>query len=287
MAADKLDLVGVFERQCEPELRRQLARAKAPEEAGRAVGLALAPLLDPQGDAIGNLPRQQALAVRALLSVAMEGCELLRRGCSSQDAQLASDPAAPSMALLLSIACSATAAALTTKAVSWAMSPVIGVPAGLIAGVAASKIPAAAPPAAVEATVTVVEPQQIVATVKEVLTQAQSFAEKTLLMPPPKEKGLHEHEALMELLQSLLAADENDLHVLSTEGTGNLTRFLRRHDIVAVSYDRARDGALPDPDRWTVETAPPGTASRTLAPLLCHEGVVIRRGRVLLEAPAP
>lgn len=280
MAYASLDLVGAFDVQCGPELRRQLEFAKTPEDTGRAVSLALAPLLDPQGPAIGALPRESGLAVRALLGVVMQGCDLPLRGLPTDPVDTQAVLPGTSNAVLAAVTGSAAAAALATNMLAWSLSPLIGIPVGIVGGLAVSRVGGGATLQRGDPTATPLDPEVVVAATRELLSQVQSFAERSLLAPPPPEKRINEFEGLMELLQGLLSEPDGDDADPLGRARKQAMRLLMRHDITAHAFDAKRDGAMPDPERWIVDPAPLGATTATQAPLLCRGDAVVRRGRV-------
>lgn len=279
-----LNLLGAFEADCEPGLRRQLESAQTPEEAGQAITAAIAPLMNHQGRAIGDLPREEGQAVRALLGVAMEGCDVLRRSCSTT--MLVSPATRTAKQEFVGIAGSTAAAVVVSRLLPGPLGIGVGLLAGLLAGMTANRFARDNNTGASGTPVPQVQPEEIVKAVRAVLLQTQQFAEQTILArPAASEKDVSEFDGVLELMQALLSQPEDDDPALSPRLQRQVSRFLLRHGITVEQY-QGDQGEQPDPQVWIVEPAIDAGPSRTLAPALRRGGQVLRRGKLLIQRAA-
>lgn len=276
-----LNLLSAFEADCESALRRQLESAQTPEEAGRAVTAAIAPLMNPQGNAIGDLPREEGQAVRTLLGVIMESCDVLRRSYATT---IPMPPAARSTKHeFMGVAGSTAAAVSVSQMLPGPLGIGAGLLAGLFAGMTTNRFTRDHNTTDLSMAVFQIQPEEIIKAVRAVLIQAQQFAEQSILARATvAEKEVSDFDGLLDLMQMLLSQPEDDESTLSPRLQRQVARFLICHGITVERY-QSDEGRAPDPHVWVVESVMEAGLPRTLVPALRHHDHVLRRGKLLIQ----
>lgn len=278
-----LNLMDSYVKQIEPVLAKKLGQAESLADAGRAVQDAIAPLLDPTGDFLGDLLIGQADVVRDLFGMIYQTGAILREATTTEMRKVA-PPSGSAMENTRSNLLAAGASAIATRFIPMLAGPVVGTALGFGLALLYGKL-RQSDDGNVLVEITTLSPETIQCGIKELLGRVERVANNTVMQPPAPEKTLDGFHDVIDMLHDVISAgggaEDDQLAPAALKG-GRVIKLLGRYGVECKTYIPTDDGSGPDEALWRVDVQDDCGPPRTLAPALIHRGKVLRTGRVLM-----
>lgn len=279
MSSERVDILTTFDQVVKPELLQKLPEAQSTDEVVQAVQLSIAPILDPQGAAVGNLRRDIADATRQIVAIMLGSVKLVPQ---ASRVNLDSVPvqAATKQPWLLTAGVSATTAAVTSKVLSFTASPLVGIPVGVAAGYAAHKLTGPTERALPKPSMSFkVDAAMLLSRLRETIVDIESacnhIAEQTR-----KADAAIDPVAVWEFAQQTLARNHAGESVSPPHVVKSTAQFLWKFGVVAKHYDSTEMPAVSK--HWAVRAEDDVASPIGILPQLRRDDDVVFAGLVLV-----